>query len=86
MLINLTYLKGSAIMNLHEAWNFYGGLKLSDVAGKLGVSEAFVSQVLSGSRSSSQVTTEIRMQIEKRIKELKENLCGTNTGPKTNSK
>ena len=62
-------------MNLQEAWDFYGGLTLRDVARKLGVSEPFVSQVLSGKRSSSQVTTEIRMKLEQRIRELKDNLC-----------
>ena len=62
-------------MNLKEAHSFYGGFKLSEVAQDLGVSEAFVSQVLSGKRSSSQVTTELRQRIENRISELKQNLC-----------
>ena len=62
-------------MNLKQAYDFYGGVKLSEIARDLDVSEAFVSQVLSGKRSSSQVTTELRLRIVKRINELKQNLC-----------
>ena len=35
-------------MNLKEAYDFYQGVRLSEVAKTLDVSEAFVSQVLSG--------------------------------------
>ena len=62
-------------MNLKQAYEFYQGVRLSEVARDLDVSEAFVSQVLSGKRNSAQVTTELRQRIENRISELKSNLC-----------
>ena len=62
-------------MNLKEAYDFYQGVRLTEVAKSLDVSEAFVSQVLSGKRSSAQVTTELRQRIENRISELRNNLC-----------
>jgi predicted transcriptional regulator len=62
-------------MNLKEAYDFYQGVRLSEVAKTLDVSEAFVSQVLSGKRSSASVTTELRQRIENRISELRNNLC-----------
>ena len=62
-------------MNLKQAYDFYQGERLSEVAKTLNVSEAFVSQVLSGKRSSASVTTELRQRIENRISELRDNLC-----------
>ena len=62
-------------MNLKEDYDFYQGVRLSEVAKTLDVSEAFVSQVLSGKRSSASVTTELRQRIENRISELRNNLC-----------
>ena len=62
-------------MTLKQAYELYQGVRLSEVAKDLDVSEAFVSQVLSGKRSSAQVTTELRQRIENRITELKSNLC-----------
>ena len=62
-------------MNLKQAYDFYQGVRLSEVAKTLNVSEAFVSQVLSGKRSSASVTTELRQRIENRISELRNNLC-----------
>lgn len=62
-------------MNLKQAYDFYQGVRLSEVAKTLNVSEAFVSQVLSGKRSSASVTTELRQRIETRISELRDNLC-----------
>lgn len=62
-------------MNLKQAYDFYQGVRLSEVAKTLNVSEAFVSQVLSGKRSSASVTTELRQRIENRISELRDNLC-----------
>ena len=39
-------------MNLKQAYDFYQGVRLSEVAKTLNVSEAFVSQVLSGNNAS----------------------------------